>query len=134
MVNVIARSKFKHAWSVIEPGLLIKTDQDYKKAVKMLDQLLDEVGNNTRHPYFNFLEVLGTLIENYERDHVEMKDASGKDVLKFLMDQHELSQQDLPEVGSQGVVSEILSGKRELNTRQIKTLSKKFGVSPAVFF
>ena len=134
MVNVIARSGFKRAWAVIEPGLLIKTDEDYKKAVKLLDQLLDEVGNNVRHPYFNFLEVLGTLIENYERDHVEMKDASGKDVLKFLMEQHDLSQQDLPEVGSQGVVSEILSGKRELNTRQIKTLSKKFGVSPAVFF
>ena len=134
MVNVIERSGFKHAWSVVEPGLLIKTEQDYKKAVQMLDKLLDEVGNNQRHPYFNFLEVFGTLIENYEEDHREVKGASAQDVLRFLMEEHGLAQEDLPEVGSQGVVSEILNGKRELNTRQMKALSKRFGVSPVVFF
>jgi HTH-type transcriptional regulator/antitoxin HigA len=49
------------------------------------------------------------------------------------MEEHGLTQADLSEIGSQGVVSEILHGKRELNTRQIKELSKRFGVSPAVF-
>jgi HTH-type transcriptional regulator/antitoxin HigA len=49
------------------------------------------------------------------------------------MDEHNLRQSDLPEVGSQGVVSEILSGKRELNVRQIRALAARFGVSPAVF-
>ena len=44
-----------------------------------------------------------------------------------------MTQKDLPEMGSPGVVSEILHRKRELNTRQIKELSKRFGVSPAVF-
>ena len=134
MVNVIEKSEFKRAWSVIEPGLLIKTREDYKQAVKMLDHLLDEVGDDEHHPLSNFLEVLGTLVENYEADHVEVRGAAGKDVLKFLMEEHALTQHDLPEIGSQGVVSEILSGKRELNARQIKSLSKKFGVSPAVFF
>ena len=38
-----------------------------------------------------------------------------------------------PEIGSQGVVSEVLTGKRELNARQIKRLAKRFNVSPAVF-
>ena len=49
------------------------------------------------------------------------------------MEEHELTQSDLPEVGSQGVVSEILSGKRKLNIRQIHALSERFGVSPSVF-
>ena len=49
------------------------------------------------------------------------------------MEEHDLRQSDLPEVGSQGIVSEILSGKRELNTRQIRALAERFGVSPAVF-
>ncbi|MEK7734183.1 MAG: transcriptional regulator, partial [Pseudomonadota bacterium] len=53
-------------------------------------------------------------------------------VLKFLMQQHDLLQTDLPEIGSQGVVSEVLAGKRELNARQIKRLAMRFGVSPAV--
>jgi HTH-type transcriptional regulator / antitoxin HigA len=49
------------------------------------------------------------------------------------MGEHNLKQSDLSEVGSQGVISEILSGKRKLNLRQIKLLSKHFNVSPAVF-
>jgi HTH-type transcriptional regulator/antitoxin HigA len=44
-----------------------------------------------------------------------------------------LTQAELPEVGSQGVVSEVLSGKRELNVRQIRALAQRFRVSPAVF-
>ena len=87
-----------------------------------------------RHPLFNFLEVLGVLIENYEEDHVKIRDATPVEMLRFFMDQHDLSQSNLPEVGSQGVVSEILHGKRELNAHQIKALSERFGVSPAVFF
>lgn len=49
------------------------------------------------------------------------------------MEEHRLTQSDLPDVGSQGVVSEILHGKRQLNVRQIRALADRFGVSPAVF-
>ena len=133
MVNVLERPQFRRAWSIVSAGLSIKTEQDYQQAVTLLDRLLDEVGENERHPLFGFLEVLGTLIESYESDHVEMNGATGKDVLRALMEEHGLTQSDLPEVGSQGVVSEILHGRRELNTRHIKALSRRFGVSPAVF-
>lgn len=134
MVNVLAKPQFKRAWTVVSAGLSIKTEQDYKKAAALLDQLLDTVGDNKRHPLYGFLEVLGTLVESYESDHVEIKEATGKEVLAVLMEEHGLTQSDLPEIGSQGVVSEILHGRRELNTRQIKALSKRFGVSPAAFF
>ena len=50
-----------------------------------------------------------------------------------IMDEHGLTQSDLPEVGSQGVVSDILRGKRDLNIRQIRALAQRFHVSPAVF-
>ena len=46
---------------------------------------------------------------------------------------NQLSQSELPEIGSQGVVSEILNGKRSLNIRQIKALAERFNVSPATF-
>lgn len=134
MVNILEKPGFKKAWSVVDQGLSIRTEADYNKAVDILNQLLDEVGNNESHPLFNFLEVLGTLIESYEEDHVKIPDVPAKEVLKYLMQEHGLDQADLSEIGSQGVVSEILRGKRELNTRQIKALSKRFGVSPAVFF
>jgi HTH-type transcriptional regulator/antitoxin HigA len=79
------------------------------------------------------LDTLGTLIYAYEEQHHPMPQVSGAEMLRFLMEEHRLTQSELPEVGSQGVVSEILGGKRELNLRQIRVLAKRFGVSPAVF-
>ena len=134
MVNVLERPQFMKAWSVVRTWLSIKTEQDYRQAVALLDRLLDEVGERERHPLFGFLDVLGTLIESYESDHVKIPGATGAEVLKSLMEEHGLTQSDLPEVGSQGVVSEILRGRRELNTRQIKALSQRFGISPDAFF
>jgi len=62
-----------------------------------------------------------------------MPDCSGTDLLRFLIEEHALKQTDLAEIGSQRVVSEILSGKRELNVRQTRLLAKRFHVSPVVF-
>ena len=49
------------------------------------------------------------------------------------MEQHHLKQADLSEIGSQGVISEILAGKRSLNIRQVQALSKRFAVSADTF-
>ena len=55
--------------------------------------------------------------------------------MRFLMEQHGLKQKDLADVfGAQSIVSEVLSGKRELNKQQIRRLSERFHVSPEVFF
>jgi HTH-type transcriptional regulator/antitoxin HigA len=115
------------------PILTIRNEREYQAAVKRLDALLDEVGTNERHPLYGLLDTLGTLVYAYEEQHHAFPDARGADVLRFLMDEHGLTQSDLPEIGSQGVVSEILRGKRELNVRQIRALAKRFHVSPAAF-
>lgn len=73
------------------------------------------------------------LVEAYDEKHYPMPDASGAEVLRFLMEQHGLTQSDLPEVGSQGVVSEILNGRRELNIRQVRARAARFGVDPGAF-
>jgi len=49
------------------------------------------------------------------------------------MQAHDLTQSDLPEVGNQGVVSEILAGNLELNVRQLRALGERFGADPVVF-
>ena len=134
MVSILEKPKLKQVWPDMGEGLTIRTEADYDKAVTILDRLLDQVGDDEKHPLFNFVEVLGTLIESYEDDHIDIAKSSPQDILRFLMEQNNLKQSDLPEIGSQGIVSEILSGKRELNARQIKALSRCFGVSPEVFF
>jgi len=79
------------------------------------------------------METLGTLIEVYEKQNFPEIEGGPIQALQALMEKHNLKQSDLSEIGSQGVISEILSGRRKLNVRQIKALSKRFSVSPAVF-
>ncbi|MGO9591855.1 MAG: helix-turn-helix domain-containing protein [Candidatus Acidiferrales bacterium] len=83
----------------------------------------------------NLAEVLTLLVEAYEEERHPIRTASPIEVLKELIDANNLRQKDLaPLLGSESVVSEVLSGKRELNKHHIEKLSKKFRVSPAVFF
>lgn len=120
-------------WVAVRPYLSIRSEEDYDRAVEQLNQLLDEVGTNEEHPLYEYLDTLGTLIQVYEESHYPISRSSGVEVLRFLMEENGMRQTDLPEVGSQGVVSEILNGKRELNVRQIRELAKRFHVSPSVF-
>ena len=81
------------------------------------------------------IELLTLLIERYEEENYAVPNASPADVLRFLLDQHGLKQRDLAaDLGGESVVSEVLSGKRKLNAAHIEQLSKRFHVSPAVFF
>jgi HTH-type transcriptional regulator / antitoxin HigA len=121
-------------WPVVSAALSVPhTKKDYEKLQRLLDQLVDEVKSDSRHPLASFMETVGVLVADYEERHFPIADASGATVLRHLIEEHGLTQSDLKEVGSQGVVSEILNGKRELNIRQIRALAKKFSVSPSVF-
>src|SRR5499426_887923 len=120
-------------WTAISPLLSIRNEHEYDLALELLNRLLDEVGADEQHPLYTLLDTLGTLIHAYEEQHHPMSACSGVDVLRFLMDAHGLTQSALSEVGSQGVISDILRGKRVLNIRQIRALAKRFQVSPAVF-
>ncbi|MBL1276751.1 MAG: helix-turn-helix domain-containing protein [Ectothiorhodospiraceae bacterium] len=113
--------------------LWISTENEYRDLVKILDSLIDEVGNDQNHKLAPVMETIGHLIENYETQEYKMNESSPIDALKYLMKEHGLKQSDLKEIGSQGVVSEILTGKRTLNIEQVKKISHKFHVSPLVF-
>jgi HTH-type transcriptional regulator/antitoxin HigA len=134
MEDMTAISKELHQhWAVISPLLSINTEHEYDLAVERLNGLLDEVGVDGDHPLYTLLETLGTIMRAYEEQHYPVPECRGGDVLRFLMEEHDLTQSELPEIGSQGVVSEVLRGKRELNVRQVRALAKRFRVSPAVF-
>lgn len=107
--------------------------REYNKLVRFLDDLIDTVGEDEKHPLASLMETIGSLVEMYESKNLSEIKGDPIETLKSLMEEHGLRQGDLTEIGSQGVVSEILSGKRKLNIRQIKLLSQQFNVSPAVF-
>ncbi len=123
----------KSHWATVGPVLTIRSERDYDLAVRRLNELLDEIGADERHPLYGLLDTLGTVMQAYEEEHHAMPEASPADMLRYFLEEHGLAQSDLPEVGSQGVISEVLGGKRELNVRQIRALARRFHVSPAVF-
>jgi HTH-type transcriptional regulator/antitoxin HigA len=123
---------YRRLRSVVPLGVL-RTKKEYDRAVEVLDAILDEIGEDETHPLAELADAISIFIEKYEDEHVNLPAAGPSAVLRFLVREHGLRQSDLPEIGSQGVVSEVLAGKRELNTWQIRRLAKRFGVSPAVF-
>lgn len=115
---------------------VISTDAQHERYVSTLLELdrldqrgrLDSAGRE-------LAELLTVLIDKYEREHHSIHGASAVEVLRELMEANDLRQRDLvPELGTESVVSAVLNGKRELNKDHIARLSKRFHVSPAVFF
>ncbi|BAQ43714.1 MULTISPECIES: helix-turn-helix domain-containing protein [Methylobacterium] len=112
----------------------IADDAQYEAAIEAMNGLIDAGAGDDCHALAPLLGLLGVFIADYEDAALPRPDVPPAEVVRLLMDQHGLKQGDLPEIGSQGVVSELLSGKRELNRNQIARLSERFGVSPATFF
>ena len=88
------------------------------------------------------IDILAHSIERWEDEAVEFADFNARvatlndvDVLRLLMEQHGLGVADLPEIGSKSLVSKILNGRgRNLTKDHINALSKRFAISPALFF
>ena len=124
--------EYRRLRAIVPLGQL-RSKKEYERAVKLLDAILDEIGEDERNPMAELADAIGVFVERYESEHVPLAAGNPSEVLKLLMREHGLRQTDLPEIGTQGVVSEVLAGKRELNTRQIRKLANRFGVSAAVF-
>ena len=121
----------KYALEVSSPAP-ITSERQHEEYLSVLDKLVTK-----HHPTSEeekYAEVLTTLIEAYEEHH-SIPNASPVEVLRTLMDANNLRQKDLASIfGSESIVSEVLHKKRDLNKTHIEKLSKRFHVSPAVFF
>ncbi len=111
----------------------VTSERQHEEYLFVVDKLASKE-NPTREEE-KYAEVLMTLIEVYEEPHYSIPDASSVEVLRGLMDANGLRQKDLvPIFGTESIVSEVLHRKRDLNKSHIEKLSKRFRVSPAVFF
>lgn len=121
-------------WPHVAPLLTApRTDAEYAALVEALDAVLDAGGADETHSLATLADRMGELIEQYEDEQDIQPCVTGIDALRFLMQEHAVKQADLPEVGPQSVISELLSGRRQLNVRQIAALAHRFGVSADVF-
>ena len=128
-----AQSLFKEA-SYLQQ---IKTTGEYEQALALMDELVEDYENQKP-----LIELLASSIERWENSATEFKQFNrrlasldgGVATLKVLMDQYELGLADLPEIGSKSLVCRVLNGERSLTKNHIAVLSKRFSVSPALFF
>jgi HTH-type transcriptional regulator / antitoxin HigA len=122
----------KYALEVSSP-MPITTGRQHKEYLSVLDKLASK--DHPTNEEEEYAEVLMTLIEACEEERHAVPDASSMEVLRALMDANDLLQKDLvPIFGTESIVSEVLHKKRNLNRTHIEKLSKRFHVSPAVFF
>ena len=108
-------------------------EDEYEQLVDLLDELTDIVRDDETHPLANLMDVVGVLIAAYENETIPEPASDPVSVLKHFMEEYDLGWKDLVELGGPEIVSEILSGKRELNVKQIRALSDRFHVPASVF-
>ena len=116
------------------PPKVIRTEKENEAYTEILYEL-DRRSSKLTAAEKELAELLTLLIEDFEEKRYRLPRAKPLEVLRFLMEQHNLLQKDLVDVfGAPSIVSEVLGSKRELNKDQIARLSARFRVSPEVFF
>ena len=130
-MNARLKAAIQH-WSYVAPVLQpARNAKEYADLVEALNAAIDAGGADENRPLAQLVEYLGEFVAEYEAKMPPT--ATGVEVLRYLMQRDNLRQIDLPELGSQGIVSELLSGRRDFNARQAKALAAQFGVSAAMF-
>jgi len=108
----------------------IHTEDDYQKALDRIEEIFDAKPGSEEG---DELEILGILVDEYEKKHFPIEAPKPVEAIKFRMEQLGLEQKDLAKIlGSKSRASEILSGKRSLSLRQIKILYRKLGIPAEV--
>lgn len=116
------------------PPKVIRTEKENEAYTQILYEL-DRRSSKLTAAEKELAELLTLLIEDFEEKRYRLPTGKPLDVLRFLMEQHNLLQKDLADVfGTPSIVSEVLNGKRALNKQQIARLSARFHVSPELFF
>ncbi|HLP91687.1 MAG TPA: transcriptional regulator [Nostocaceae cyanobacterium] len=112
---------------------VIDTEAEHKRLMNEVDKLM-KLGENLTAEQAEVLQLLVTLIQQYENQNYQLKSVTPLDILHELMLARGLKQKDLVEVfGSKGITSEVINGKRGISKNQAKALGEFFSVSPALF-
>ncbi|MEA5532517.1 helix-turn-helix domain-containing protein [Crocosphaera sp. XPORK-15E] len=115
------------------PPRTIKSDEELEIMQERVNSLLDK--SELMADEQDYLDLLGTLIYQYEQTQNLIPDIYGVELLRVLIEERGLKQKDLvPVFNTESIVSDVLNGKRELNKKHIQKLANFFNLSPAVFF
>lgn len=116
------------------PGV-ISSDEEYDRVEEIFNRLMNKGEDGLSPEEDRLFDLLANLLEDYERRTLPLlPESSPLETLKFLMSENDLKQKDVvPIFGSQGIASEVLSGKRAISKMQAKALAERFRVSAELF-
>lgn len=115
----------------------IHSNEEYEQALALVDELIED------YPLYRpLIEMLSASIERWENSAPEFTDFNrrlehvdpGVATLKSLIEQHGLTMNDFPEIGSKSLVSRVLSGERQLTRQHIRALTRRFNINAELFF
>ena len=111
---------------------VITTEAEYDQALETVEKLMADQQRTPEQTAI--LQLLVTLIEEFETKHYPIEPSSPHAILEHLMDARGIKQSDLVGIiGSKGVVFEVVNRKRAISKAQAKALGEFFNVSPALF-
>ena len=107
----------------------IRSDRELKTASRLVDELLDRKLKKDEEAY---LDVLGTLIEQYEEANHPIEEVTAREMLEHLIEARGVSKRRVAlEIDiAVSTISELVSGKRLINLTHIQKLARYFGVEP----
>jgi HTH-type transcriptional regulator/antitoxin HigA len=111
----------------------LQNDADLEAAIEVVNSLIDQ--NRRSKPEEDYLDVLGNLVEAYEDEHIPIEPADDAELLRLLIEAKKVTQTQVAKATGivESTISEVLSGKRKLNRKQIGKLARYFRVSPEAF-
>jgi HTH-type transcriptional regulator / antitoxin HigA len=111
----------------------IRSEDQLEAVQAVIDSLLDQ--SQLPPEEKDYLNVLGTLVYEYEQTLEPIPDIYGVELLKVLIEERSLKQKDLvPIFRTESIISDVLHGRRQLTTRHIQELAQFFHISAAAFF
>ena len=105
----------------------IKTESDYRKALKRLDEIFEAHPETAES---DEADILALLVDDFEKKYYPIEAPDPIEAIKIRMQELHLKQSDLvDEIGGKSRVSEILNRKRKLTVEMIRKLTNKLNLS-----
>ncbi|PSB41238.1 helix-turn-helix domain-containing protein [Chamaesiphon polymorphus] len=131
MTIILDRDNYPQLLAELVPQA-IDSETEYDRALAIAERLTFKQDKTAAE--LKLLKLIVVLIEDYETEHYPMDNVTPHELLQHLMASNNTRQADLVGlIGSRGVVSEVVNGKRAISKAQAKALGEFFNVSPGLF-
>lgn len=116
------------AWMQFHAAAGLGGVDEYDRLVEMADSIVASRRAEDGGPMEMLFSLICDRIEQHDKESFHIPDASPAQVVRYLMNQHGLTQRELPEIGNQSAVSHVLNGRRDLTLSQIRGLARRFSI------